>query len=72
MKKDITLNDTEEIANHKLYMRGNAMIPQRFWQYKLININRPFDENDLKGFILIDLKAAIIKHNGVSYSLLIN
>jgi len=72
--EDITINDTEAINNHKLYLKGNANIPARFWQYRLYSINRPFNKAELlkMGFVQYDLTAAIKRYNGVSYSLLSN
>ena len=74
MKKDITLDDTEAIAKHRLFFKGNTIIPARFWDYKLFNIDRPYNEEGLlkEGYQELNLLEAVKLHNGVSYSLLAN
>lgn len=72
--KAIFKEDKEAIADHVLYMHGNAWIPARFYDYKLYNINRPIPEEWLKksNYSKIDLEQAVIKYDGVSYELLNN
>lgn len=74
MVEDITVGDSEAIAKHRLFFRGNTMTPARFWVYALFNIDRPFDAERLErlGYMELNLLEAIKTHNGVSYSLLQN
>ncbi len=72
--KGILIGDEENINNHVLYVKGNAWIPQRFWDYHLYNINRPFDKDWLKSnnFLQIDLKETVEKYEGISWTHLKN
>jgi len=73
-KKGITIEDTEEIKNHILFSRGDCWTPARFYDYLLININRPYNEAQFikNGFIKVDLLNIIKRFDGISYEYLSN
>lgn len=72
--KDITLEDVEAIKHHRLFHKGTSIIPARFWKYALVNTERPYDIDVLlkNGYTELDVEAAVKRHDGVSYSLLVN
>lgn len=65
---------TEQINNYKLFRNGNAHVPARFWEYKLINVTRGYEKDLLNtnGYLEMNINEAIKKHNGISFSLLVN
>lgn len=72
-KKGLTPEDPR-IKDYILYAKGGVGVPSRFWDYILINVNRPFDEQSIlhTGFHKEDLNNIINRYEGISFEYLGN
>lgn len=72
-EKGLIKND-ERTKDYILYSRGKMNVPERFYDYILININRPYNhESYIKnGFHLTDINRIINRFDGISFDLLGN
>jgi hypothetical protein len=62
------------IKDYILYSRGKINVPERFYDFKLVHKERPYDHAAIikDGFHLTDINRIINRFDGISFEFLIN
>lgn len=70
----IDQDDLVSLGKYRLFLKGNAWTPQRFWEWKLFDKEKPIDEYFLRfrGFYEINIIDVAKRNKGISMTLLCN